>query len=79
MLYDDLAWFLYDELWDVSMTARPELSPTERRTQIDLLLDPLLDAAVPDGERAAMVIDVFRAVLAARLVPLFDTDCGGRV
>jgi hypothetical protein len=74
LVYDDLAWFLYDELWDVSATARPELSPSERRDQIDLVLDPLLDATVPDGERAAIVVDVFRAVLAARLVPLFAAD-----
>ena len=49
------------------MAARPELSSSERRTQIDLLLDPLLDADVPEGERAALVVDVFRAVLAARM------------
>ena len=72
LIYDDLAWFLYDELWEVSATARPELSPSERRGQIDLLLDPLLDAAVPDGDRAALVVNVFRAVLAARMVPLLD-------
>jgi hypothetical protein len=72
LIYDDLAWFLYDELWDVSATARPDLSPSERRDQIDLLLDPLLDSAVSDGDRAALVVNVFRAVLAARLVPLFD-------
>ncbi len=72
LIYDDLAWFLYDELWDVSATARPELSESERRDQIDLLIDPLLDAEVPDGDRAALVVNVFRAVLAARLVPLFD-------
>ena len=74
LVYDDLAWFLYDELWDVSATARPELSPSERCDQIDLVVDPLLDATVPDAERAAIVVDVFRAVLAARLVPLFAAD-----
>ena len=69
LLYDDLAWFLYDELWDISSTARPELSPSERGDQIDLVLDPLLDTAVPDGDRAALVaVNVFRAVLAARMV-----------
>ena len=74
LLYDDVAWFLYDELWNVSATARPELSPAERRDQIDLLIDPLLDTAVPDGDRAAIVVNVFRAVLAARLIPLLDAD-----
>jgi hypothetical protein len=72
LIYDELAWFLYDELWDVSTTTRPALSPSERRAQIDLLLDPLLDSAVSDGDRAGLVVNVFLAVLAARLVPLFD-------
>jgi hypothetical protein len=72
LVYDELAWFLYDELWDVSATTRPELSPSERRGQIDLLLDPLLDSAVSDGDRAGLVVNVFQAVLAARMVRLFD-------
>jgi hypothetical protein len=72
LVYDELAWFLYDELWDVSATTRPEISPSERRGQIDLLLDPLLDPAVSDGDRAGLVVNVFLTVLAARLVPLFD-------
>jgi hypothetical protein len=72
LVYDELAWFLYDELWEVSVIARPELSPTERRAEIDLLLDPLLDPALPDGERAALAVHVFSAVLAARLLPLFE-------
>jgi hypothetical protein len=76
LLYDDLAWFLYDELWDVSATARPELPAAERAAQIDLLLDPLLDAEVADGDRATLAVNVFRAVLAARLLPLFDEVAG---
>jgi hypothetical protein len=70
LVYDDLAWFLYEELWDLSATARPELGPGERGDQIDLLLDPLLDSSVSDGDRAALVVDVFRAVLAARMAPI---------
>ncbi len=73
LIYDDLAWFLYDELWEISATAASHLTPAERRDQIDLLLDPLLDAAVADADRAAIAVDVFRAVLAARLGPLLDT------
>ena len=72
LVYDDLAWFLYDELWDLTATTRPELSPGERRDQIGVLLDPLLDPAVSDGDRAGLAVDVFRAVLAARLAPLLD-------
>jgi hypothetical protein len=71
LIYDDLAWFLYDELWEVSATARPELSPAERRGQVEIVLDPLLDVGASDDERAALVVNVFRAVLAARLGPLF--------
>jgi hypothetical protein len=70
LVYDGLAWFLYDELWEVSATVRPDLSAAERRDQIDLVLDPLLDASRSDDERATIVVNVFRAVLAARLVPL---------
>ncbi|MCI0583990.1 MAG: hypothetical protein L0227_14085 [Chloroflexi bacterium] len=77
LIYDDLAWFLYDELWDIAATTRPELSPAERRDQIELVLDPLLDPAVSDGDRAGLVVDVFRAVLVARLRPLFDGPPGG--
>jgi hypothetical protein len=67
LIYDDLAWFLYDELWDISATQRPDLPPDERGGQIDLVLDPLLDASVRDGDRAALVVNLFRAVLAARI------------
>ncbi len=77
LIWDDVAWFLYDELWDVSATTRPELSPDERRDQIEILLDPLLDAGWSDDDRATLVVNVFRALLAARLVPLFDPDRTG--
>ena len=46
LLYDEFAWILYDQLWDLSLSARPDLSSYERRDQIDLVLDPLLDPAV---------------------------------
>jgi hypothetical protein len=76
LVYDDLAWFLYDELWDVSTSARPDLSPDERRGEVALVIDPLLEAAVPDGDRAALVVNVFRTVLAARCMPLFEELAG---
>lgn len=72
LVYDEFAWFLYAELWDLSATGRPELAAAERRERIDDLLDPLLDQDLPDGDRAWLVVDVFRAVLAARLMPLLD-------
>jgi hypothetical protein len=70
LIYDEFAWFLDEELWDVSLAARPDLSADERRERIDEVLDPLLDASVPDSERAALLVDVFRSVLAARVLPL---------
>jgi hypothetical protein len=70
LIYDEFAWFLYEELWDVSATARPDLAADERRQRIDELLDPLLDPTLPDVDRATLLVDVFRSVLAARVLPL---------
>jgi hypothetical protein len=72
LIYDDFAWFLYDELWAIAAIARPDLSPTQRGDQIDNVLAPLLDPALPDGDRATLVVDVFRAVLAARMLPVLE-------
>ena len=70
LIYDEFAWFLYGELWDVSMTANADLSPDERRERIDAVLDPMLGDDIGDADRAALVVDVFRSVLAARVLPL---------
>jgi len=70
LVYDEYAWFLYGELWELSAEEQPELSATDRRWLLDGLLDPLLDVSVPDGVRAALVVDVFRSVLVARLLPI---------
>ena len=70
LVYDEFAWFLYDELWDVSTTIRPELSPAERRDQVDLAVDLLFDPELPDGDRAALLVNLFQAVLVARLLPV---------
>ena len=72
LIYDEFAWFLYEELWDVSLTARPDLSADERRRRIDAVLDPLLDPGVTDADRATLVADVFMSVLAARVLPLLS-------
>ena len=70
LIYDEFAWFLYEELWDVSADVRPDLATDERRRSIDQVLDPLLDPRLPDHDRATLVVDVFRSVLAARVLPL---------
>jgi hypothetical protein len=70
LVYDEFAWFLYGELWDVSATERPELPAADRRARLDELLDPLLNPSLPDAVRAGLVVEVFRAVLAARMAPV---------
>jgi hypothetical protein len=70
LIYDQFAWVLYEELWDVSSAAVPQLSADERHARIDQVLDPLLDPTVPDADRGALLVDVFRSVLAARVLPL---------
>ena len=72
LIYDEFAWFLDEELWDVSQAARPDLAADERRARIDEVLAPLLDPSLPDADRAALLLDVFRSVLAARVLPLLD-------
>jgi len=72
LIYDDYAWFLYEELWDISSLAVPGLTVDDRRARIDQVLDPLLDPAVPDADRATLLVEVFRSVLAARVLPLLD-------
>jgi len=74
LIYDEFAWFLFEELWEVSATTRGDMTAADRRHQIELLIDPLLDGGTPDAERAAIVVNVFRAVLAARLLPLFTAS-----
>ena len=70
LVYDEYGWFLYEELWDISLSVRTELTAGERRQQIDQVLDPLLDPDLPDRDRATLVVEIFRSVLAARVVPL---------
>lgn len=72
LLYYDIAWYLYGELWDVSLTAQPELSPDQRRASTDLLLEPLLDPHVADAIKSAVLVRLFQVVLAARMWPLLS-------
>jgi hypothetical protein len=71
-MYDDLAWYLYGELWEVSLAARPELSPEQRRACTDLLLTPVLNPDVADAIRSALLIRLFQVVLTARVWPLLN-------
>ena len=70
LIFDEFAWFLYQELWDVSAEARQDLTPDERIARIDEVLDPLLDPGLSDTDRATLMVDVYRSVLAARFATL---------
>lgn len=70
LMYHDLAWYLYGELWQVSLTARPALPVQERRVLLDRLLKPVTDSAVSDAVKSALLVRLFQVVLAARLWPL---------
>ena len=72
LIYDDFAWILYQELWEISTATLPDLPASERRSRIDQVVDPLLDAAIPDRDRASLLVEVFRSVLAARIMPLLE-------
>ena len=60
LIYDEFAWFLYEELWDLSATTRSELAADERRQRIEELLDPLLDPSLSGADRATLLVDAFR-------------------
>ena len=75
-MYYDLAWYLYGELWAVSLVNRAELSVKARRVYLDQLLKPVLDPATPEAIKSALLIRLFQVVLAARMWPLLDPSTG---
>jgi len=73
LVYYDVAWHLYGELWDVSLTARPELPSDERAAMIDRLLRPIADSEVGDAAKSALLVRLFQIALTARVMPLLTT------
>jgi hypothetical protein len=76
LMYYDLAWYLYGELWEVSQANQAELSKKARRVYLDQLLKPVLDPATPEAIKSALLIRLFQVVLAARMQPLLDQSKG---
>lgn len=70
LMYYDVAWYLYGELWDISLAMRPELATEKRRVLVDQLLKPALDPHVADATKSALLVSLFQVVLAARVWPL---------
>jgi hypothetical protein len=73
LMYYDVAWYLYGELWDVSVATRPALSSQERRAYVDQLLKPVVDPDVSDATKSALLVRLFQVVLTARVWPLLTS------
>lgn len=73
LVHHDVAWYLYGELWDVSLVSRPELSEKERRSLMDQLLKPIVDPDVETAAKSAVLVRFFQIALAARMGALLDS------
>lgn len=76
LMYYDVAWYLFGELWSLSQETRPELKSDERRLFVQELVQPLLDESTPDKTKCALLIGLFQVVLAARVSPLLSEATG---
>ncbi len=72
LVYYDVAWYLYGELWEVSLTGRPDLSDQERKALLDQLLGPVLDPEIDGAVKSAVLVRFFQIALAARMWPLLQ-------
>lgn len=72
----DVAWYLYGELWEVSLAGRPDLSDDDRKTLLDTLLGPVLDPEVDATVKSAVLVRFFQIALAARMWPLLKGGAG---
>ena len=73
LVHYDVAWYLYGELWEVSLTSRPELSEGERRALLDQLLKPVLDPDIEATAKSVVLVRFFQIALAARMWPLLES------
>ena len=69
LVYYDVTWYLCGELWEVSLSGRPNLKQEERQAYVDQLLKPLLDKDLDGAIRSALMVRLFQVVLAARVGP----------
>ncbi len=73
LVYYDVAWYLYGELWDVSLATRPQLSARERKILLKQLLRPVMDPNVKDTAKSGVLVRLFQVALAARIEPLLKS------
>jgi len=74
LVYYDVAWYLYAELWQLSLASRPDLSDEERKSLVDQLLGPVLDPNVDGAVKSAVLVRFFQIALAARTWPLLKGE-----
>lgn len=74
LMYYDVGWYVYGELWDVSLLTNPNLSEEERRSTVDQLLQPVMDSQVADAAKSALIVGLFQVLLSARMAPLLKTE-----
>jgi len=70
LVHCDVAWMLYEELWDISMTMLPDLPADTRRMHLDSLLNPIVAPDTPTGTKVALLIKLFQVALAMRVAPV---------
>ena len=70
LIYYDVAWYLYGELWEVSLSGRPDLDDRQRKALVDQLLGPVCDPDVDGAVKSAVLVRFFQVALAARIWPL---------
>lgn len=66
--YNQAAWFLYREYWQLSADMQPDLEPEERRRLVDKLLAPIHDPETNGTAKAALLGRLFQLLLMANLV-----------
>jgi hypothetical protein len=66
-VYQSAAWFLFHELWRLSLLNQPELAPETRRMAIDQMLAPIHDNTVNGTLKVVLIGRVFQMLLLIRL------------
>ncbi len=70
LVYYDVAWYLYGQLWEISAATRPDLPAEERRAFTDSLLRPIVNPDVDGTAKTVLLVRLFQIVLLARMRPL---------
>jgi len=66
-LFRDTAWNLYEQLWQWTADANPELEAAERRRLLDRLTAPLRDVDTPPSVKASLAGRLYQVLLIAHL------------